>query len=138
MALTATRRRTAIVLASLTLMGGTATGGVAAAAETGATAAAAYPCNVSMNSSGRLSAGYYNGTTVVPSSSQVTAAGKEAQCLLQYQGYDPGTIDGIFGRDSQAAAKKFQRVVNHACNTNLAEDGQVGPQTWPRLRRLYC
>lgn len=137
MALTATRRRTAIVLASLILLGGTATtGGVAAAAETGATAA--YPCDVSMSSSGRLSAGYYNGNTVVPSSSQVTAAGKEAQCLLQYQGHNPGTIDGIFGRNSQAAAKKFQGVVNHACNTNLAEDGKVGPQTWPHLRRLYC
>ncbi|MFD5158066.1 peptidoglycan-binding protein [Streptomyces hawaiiensis] len=138
MALTATRRRTALVLASLTLLGGTATGGVAVAAETGTTAAAAYPCDVSMNSSGRLSAGYYNGDTVVPSTSQVTAAGKEAQCLLQYHGRDPGTIDGIFGRNSQAAAKKFQSVVNHACRTDLAEDGKVGPQTWPYLRRLSC
>ncbi|MEV0222311.1 peptidoglycan-binding domain-containing protein [Streptomyces sp. NPDC050704] len=138
MTLTATRRRTAIALASLTLLGGTVTGGVAAAAETGATAAAAYPCDVSMSSSGRLSAGYYNGTTVQPSSSQVTAAGKEAQCLLQYQGHNPGTIDGIFGRNSQAAAKKFQSVVNYACDINLAEDGQVGPQTWPYLRRLTC
>ncbi|MCF1597330.1 peptidoglycan-binding domain-containing protein [Streptomyces muensis] len=138
MALTATHRRTATVLASLVLLGGTATGGVAAAAETGAIAAAAYPCDVNMSPSGRLSAGYYNGTTVVPSSSQVTAAGKEAQCLLQYHGHNPGTIDGIFGRTSQAAAKKFQSVVNHACDTNLAEDGKVGPQTWPHLRRLYC
>jgi peptidoglycan hydrolase-like protein with peptidoglycan-binding domain len=138
MALTATRRHTASVLASLIVLGGTATGGVAAAAETGATAAAAYACDVSMSDSGRLSAGYYNGNTVVPSSSQVTAAGKEAQCLLQYQGYDPGTIDGIFGRKSQAAAKKLQGVVNHACDTNLAEDGKVGQQTWPYLRRLYC
>ncbi|MCM1943625.1 peptidoglycan-binding protein [Streptomyces sp. G3] len=138
MALTATHRRTSLVLASLTLLGGTATGGVAAAAESGATAAAAYSCNVSMSSTGRLSAGYYSGTTVVPSSSQVTSAGKEAQCLLQYQGHNPGTIDGIFGRNSQAAAKKFQSTVNYACDTNLAEDGKVGPQTWPYLRRLYC
>ncbi|MBV1936301.1 peptidoglycan-binding domain-containing protein [Streptomyces sp. BV286] len=138
MTLTAARRRTAIALASLTLLGGTATGGVAVAAEAGTTAAAAYPCDVTMSSSGRLSAGYYNGTTVQPSTSQVTAAGKEAQCLLQYQGYNPGTIDGIFGRNSTAAAKKFQGVVNDACNINLDEDGKVGPQTWPHLRRLYC
>ncbi|MEU3055394.1 peptidoglycan-binding domain-containing protein [Streptomyces griseus] len=138
MALTATRRRTAIVFASLVLLGGTATGGVAAAAGTGAAAAAAYPCDVKMSSAGRLSAGYYSGNTVVPSTSQVTAAGKEAQCLLQYQGHNPGTIDGIFGRNSQAAAKKFQKGVNYACRTTLAEDGQVGPQTWPYLRRLYC
>lgn len=139
MALTAARRRTSLVLASLTLLGGTATG-VAAAAETGATAAAAaaYPCNVSVSSTGRLSAGYYSGTTVVPSSSQVTSAGKEAQCLLQYHGHNPGTIDGIFGRNSQAAAEKFQSTVNYACDTNLTEDGKVGPQTWPHLRRLYC
>ncbi|MFF0334881.1 peptidoglycan-binding protein [Streptomyces fimicarius] len=138
MALTAPRRRTAIVFASLVLLGGTATGGVAAAAETGATAAAAYPCDVKMSAAGRLSAGYYDGTTVVPSTSQVTAAGKEAQCLLHYQGHNPGTIDGIFGRNSQAAAKKFQKGVNYACRTDLAEDGKVGQQTWPYLRRLYC
>ncbi|MCX4713113.1 peptidoglycan-binding domain-containing protein [Streptomyces griseus] len=138
MALTAPRRRTAIVFASLVLLGGTATGRVAAAAETGAAAAAAYPCDVKMSAAGRLSAGYYDGTTVVPSTSQVTAAGKEAQCLLQYQGHNPGTIDGIFGRNSQAAAKKFQKGVNYACRTTLAEDGKVGQQTWPYLRRLYC
>ncbi|MFI1223648.1 MULTISPECIES: peptidoglycan-binding protein [unclassified Streptomyces] len=138
MARTAPRMRIPLVLASLTLLGTTATGGVAAAAETGATAVAAYPCNVSMSSTGRLSAGYYSGTTVVPSASQVTSAGKEAQCLLQYHGRDPGTIDGIFGRNSQKAAEKFQSTVNYACNTDLAEDGKVGPRTWPHLRRLYC
>ncbi|MER7052434.1 MULTISPECIES: peptidoglycan-binding domain-containing protein [unclassified Streptomyces] len=138
MALTATRRRTSLVIVSLALLAGTATGGFAAAAETGATAAAAYPCDVRMSSSGRLSAGYYSGTTVAPSSSQVTSAGKEAQCLLQYHGHNPGTIDGIFGRNSQAAAKKFQSTVNYACDTNLAVDGKVGPQTWPHLGRLYC
>ncbi|WLW50412.1 peptidoglycan-binding domain-containing protein [Streptomyces sp. YU58] len=138
MALTTTRRRTATVFASLVLLGGTATGGVAVAAETGATAATAYRCDVEMNDKGLLYAGYYSGNTVVPSSSQVTAAGKEAQCLLQYQGHNPGTIDGIFGRTSQAAAKNFQAGVNYACDTNLAEDGKVGPKTWPHLRRLYC
>ncbi|MFM9699342.1 peptidoglycan-binding domain-containing protein [Streptomyces europaeiscabiei] len=138
MALSAARRRTAIMLASLTLVGGTATGGVAVAAGTGTAAAAVFPCDVNMSSSGRLSAGYYNGNTVIPSTSQVTAAGKEAQCILKYHGYNPGTVDGIFGRNSKAAAKRFQEIYNDACRGSLDEDGVVGEETWPRLRRLSC
>ncbi|GGX47225.1 peptidoglycan-binding domain-containing protein [Streptomyces fructofermentans] len=136
MSFSATRRYAALLLASAALVGGTATGAVAAG--TGADALAAYPCDVTMSSSGRLSAGYYNGTTVEPSSSQVTAAGKEAQCLLKYQGYNPGTVDGIFGSNSKSAARLFQSTVNGACRVNLAVDGRIGEQSWPYLRRLYC
>ncbi|GAA3502814.1 hypothetical protein GCM10019016_099230 [Streptomyces prasinosporus] len=136
MPFSATRRYAALLLASAALVGGTATGAVAAG--TGADALAAYPCDVTMSSTGRLTAGYYSGNTVVPSSSQVTAAGKEAQCLLQYQGYNPGTVDGIFGSRSQTAAKRFQSTVNDACDTNLRVDGKIGEQSWPYLRRLYC
>lgn len=136
MALSAARRRTAIMLASLTLVGGTATGGVAVAA--GTAAATVFPCDVNMSPTGRLSAGYYNGNTVIPSTSQVTAAGKEAQCILKYHGYNPGTVDGIFGRNSKAAAKRFQEVYNDACNGSLDEDGVIGEESWPRLRRLSC
>ncbi|MER6346546.1 peptidoglycan-binding domain-containing protein [Streptomyces sp. NPDC001595] len=131
-----TRRYAALLLASAALVGGTATGAVAAG--TGAQAAAAYPCDVNMSSTGRLTAGYYSGDTVVPSTTQVTAAGKEAQCLLQYQGYNPGTIDGVFGSRSQSAARLFQSTVNGACKAGLAVDGKIGPKSWPYLRRLYC
>ena len=33
---------------------------------------------------------------------------KQMQCLLTYLGYDPGTIDGIDGRKTQAALEKFR------------------------------
>ncbi|MEV8032339.1 peptidoglycan-binding domain-containing protein [Streptomyces sp. NPDC002742] len=136
MSLSVTRRHAALLLASAALVGGTATGAVAAG--TGAQALTAYSCDVTMSSSGILTAGYYSGNTVTPSTSQVTAAGKEAQCLLQYQGYNPGTVDGIFGSKSQSAARLFQSTVNGACKTDLDVDGKIGKESWPHLRRLYC
>ncbi|CAL9278738.1 peptidoglycan-binding domain-containing protein [Streptomyces sp. SudanB52_2052] len=110
----------------------------AAAAELGAQA---YVCNVTDtgNAPGdKYYAGYYSGNTVQPSSSSVSAAGKEAQCLLEYKGYDVGIVDGIFGSKSQAAAKKFQTRVNELCGRKVLDvDGLVGPKTWPYLRDVY-
>jgi peptidoglycan hydrolase-like protein with peptidoglycan-binding domain len=136
MSLSVTRRHAALLLAAAALVGGTATGAVAAG--TGAQALTAFSCDVTMTSSGILSAGYYSGNTVNPSTSSVTAAGKEAQCLLQYQDYNPGTVDGIFGSKSQAAARSFQSNVNRVCKTHLDVDGMIGKESWPHLRRLYC
>lgn len=136
MAFTTTRKRAAIVLASLALLGGT-TGGAAVAADSGGVGAAAYSCNIT-HSGGKHYAGYYSGETVVPSASQVTASGKEAQCLLHHKGYNPGTVDGIFGSNSQSATKEFQRIVNSQCDENLVVDGKVGPRTWPYLRTHTC
>jgi peptidoglycan hydrolase-like protein with peptidoglycan-binding domain len=104
--------------------------------------AQAYSCNITESGSGtdnrKYYAGYYSGETVQPSSTSVSAAGKEAQCILKYKGYSPGTIDGIFGSNSQAAAKKFQARVNELCGRQvLAVDGNVGPATWPYLRQVY-
>jgi len=78
--------------------------------------------------------GHYNGTTVQPSSTGVSAAGIEAQCLLARSGFSPGAIDGIFGPMSQTAARHFQAKVDSACHGVLTQDGLVGPKTWPWLR----
>ncbi|WP_412566696.1 peptidoglycan-binding domain-containing protein [Streptomyces europaeiscabiei] len=57
---------------------------------------------------------------------------------MKYHGYNPGTVDGVFGRNSKAAAKRFQEIYDDACRGSLDEDGVVGEETWPRLRRLSC
>ncbi|MFE7276908.1 peptidoglycan-binding protein [Streptomyces sp. NPDC057623] len=114
-------------------------------AATSATAAElgtqAYACNVTDTGSApgdKYYAGYYSGNTVQPSSSSVSASGKEAQCLLEYKGYELGTVDGIFGSNSKAAAKRFQTRVNELCGSGtLVVDGLIGPKTWPYLRDVY-
>ena len=85
---------------------------------------------------GQEFASYYSGYTVIPSSTGVTAAGIEAQCLLLHAGYNPGTIDGIFGPNSQSAARGLQSFVNANFHANISVDGLPGPQTWPFLRFL--
>ncbi|WP_406441721.1 peptidoglycan-binding protein [Streptomyces sp. NBC_00631] len=138
MTVTTTRRRVPLAFAAVVLLGGTVAGQFAAGTEaTAATAATVYTCNVT-GGFGPLTAGYYSGGTVIPSTTQVTAAGKEAQCLLKFRGFDPGTVDGIFGPKSQAAARAFQHATNDVCQTTLDEDGSVGPKTWPWLRYLGC
>ena len=44
-------------------------------------------------------------------------------------GFDAGTPDGIFGRLTTRAVKRYQRL------NNLTVDGIVGPATWARLMR---
>jgi putative peptidoglycan binding protein len=96
---------------------------------------AAYSCNVQEDAHGNIWANYYGGSTVQPSSSGVSSAGIEAQCLLRYRGFSPGTVDGVFGTNSKNAAKAFQKKVNKEYpSANLDEDGKVGPKTWPYLR----
>ncbi|MFF9340167.1 peptidoglycan-binding protein [Streptomyces sp. NPDC014773] len=102
----------------------------------------AFSCNVTYTREGtddsKYYAGYYSRETIQPSSTSVTAAGKEAQCILKYKGYNPGTIDGVFGSNSQTAAKNFQASVNRLCKRQvLAVDGKIGPATWPYLRQVY-
>ena len=48
------------------------------------------------------------------------------QQLLRARGHTVA-VDGIFGPNTEAAVKAFQR------SKGLAADGIVGPQTWPRL-----
>ena len=44
--------------------------------------------------------------------------------------YDPGTIDGIFGKNTFNAVKNFQK------DNNLVVDGIVGPKTWAKLKPI--
>ena len=52
---------------------------------------------------------------------------KQIQCLLTYLGYSPGTIDGIEGRNTQAAIQAFQS------DYGLAVDGIPGAATQKML-----
>ena len=52
----------------------------------------------------------------------------EVQRLLQRRGYNVGTPDGIFGRGTERALKRFQRDVG------LTPDGVAGSSTLRRLR----
>jgi hypothetical protein len=85
---------------------------------------------------GQEFAGHYSGNTIVPLTGGVSAAGIEAQCLLRQAGYSPGTIDGIFGPNSQAAARGLQSFVNNNFHAGISVDGLPGPQTWPWIRFL--
>ena len=52
---------------------------------------------------------------------------KQIQCLLTYLGYSPGSIDGIEGRNTQAAMQAFQS------DYGLAVDGIPGAATQKML-----
>lgn len=78
--------------------------------------------------------GYYSGNTAVPSGTQVTSSGLEAQCILWFTGFNPGTIDGVFGRNSRAAMTDFQAWMNDHFASGLREDGWPGPASWRWLR----
>lgn len=55
------------------------------------------------------------------------AAVKRLQQALQRAGFDPGTVDGIFGPVTDAAVRSFQGA------KGLSVDGIVGPLTWSAL-----
>lgn len=55
---------------------------------------------------------------------------KLIQSLLARIGYNPGAIDGIFGRQTEQAVIAFQR------DNGLVADGVVGPNTWNRFERF--
>ena len=52
---------------------------------------------------------------------------KQLQSRLKEKGYDPGQIDGIFGRKTQRAVKQFQR------EHDLKADGIAGKKTFAAL-----
>ncbi len=76
-------------------------------------------------------AGHYNGNTIVPSTSGVSAARIEAQCLLRLDGLYSGTIDGIFGPNSQEATKDFQAYVNNSTGAGIESTACLGHRPGP-------
>lgn len=52
---------------------------------------------------------------------------KQLQQALKDQGFNPGTIDGVFGLGTKAAVRAFQQA------NKLEADGLVGKQTWNAL-----
>ncbi|MFD8201325.1 peptidoglycan-binding protein [Streptomyces sp. NPDC059701] len=130
---TALQRNIATALTAATLIAGTI---AAPAAFAGPAVAQAYTCSYTESSSGKWYAGHYNGETIIPSSTGVSSAGIEAQCLLKKSGwFDPGTVDGVFGPNSRAATREFQEYINDWANRPLlVVDGIVGSRTWYYLR----
>lgn len=54
---------------------------------------------------------------------------KQLQCLLAYLGFDPGRIDGLWGKDTRQAVIRFQQA------QGLDADGIPGERTCSALRR---
>jgi peptidoglycan hydrolase-like protein with peptidoglycan-binding domain len=54
----------------------------------------------------------------------------EAQNLLKKLGYNPGKVDGWFGKETKAAVLEFQRS-----HPDLHNDGALGPHTLAALRK---
>ena len=54
---------------------------------------------------------------------------KQIQKALKNAGYDPGSIDGRYGKKTKDAIKDFQK------SKNLKPDGKVGKRTWRSLRK---
>ncbi len=52
---------------------------------------------------------------------------RELQIALQETGNDPGSIDGVFGPQTEAAVKAFQT------QRGITVDGVVGPITWRNI-----
>jgi hypothetical protein len=96
-------------------------------------ASAAYSCDMHRGAHGWY-AGHYSGMTTQPSTTGVSNAGIEAQCLLRKYNYNPGTIDGVFGPTSRRAAREFQEDMNEAFGAGLVVDGKIGPRSWVHLR----
>jgi peptidoglycan hydrolase-like protein with peptidoglycan-binding domain len=52
---------------------------------------------------------------------------RRAQNRLNMRGYDPGSLDGLFGNRTHRAVRRYQD------DRDLTADGIVGPRTWARL-----
>lgn len=53
----------------------------------------------------------------------------EAECLLSHHGYDTGPLDGLYDLATRDAVRRAQE------DAGVVEDGIVGQDTWPVLRR---
>ena len=57
---------------------------------------------------------------------------EEIQTNLKAWGFYSGAIDGIFGKETEAAVLKFQQ------SKGLSQDGEVGPNTLAALQKTRC
>ena len=55
-------------------------------------------------------------------------AAKDVQRALVRAGFDPGPVDGRFGKKTKRAIKNFQK------KNNLKADGVIGEKTWALLK----
>ena len=71
------------------------------------------------------------------SSTPVLKKGSKGEAVTRLQeglyqlGYDPGTVDGTFGPNTERVVKEFQT------NNGLDADGIVGPRTWTALEEAF-
>ncbi len=65
--------------------------------------------------------------SAIPVLAQSHSVIREAQQALKDKGIDPGSVDGVNGRATRAAIKKFQT------QQNLTADGRLGPKTLDAL-----
>lgn len=152
MRIPATRRRTSVLGAALLAIGMLAAPVAASAQEADETTSDASTNSIDCGTfrhyepagERRLTFDFYTGMSAIPSSSQVTSAGIEAQCLLQRwasaipdDSIDPGAIDGYFGPQSQQAMENMQAWFNRHWQAGLAEDGWPGPASWDYLRHPF-
>jgi len=55
----------------------------------------------------------------------------DLQNMLKYTGFDPGTIDGVFGAKTEAAVRAAQKA------HGLVVDGIAGPKTYAALKAAF-
>ncbi len=73
---------------------------------------------------------YTTNVSSTPKNAKVRVPGvtlKDVQKALVKAGYDPGPVDGEWGKKTRSAIQKFQR------RKNLKADGIVGEKTWSLL-----
>ncbi|WP_406444298.1 peptidoglycan-binding protein [Streptomyces sp. NBC_00631] len=108
-----------------------------------AASATTYTCHYSWTTSGSLSylyAGYSDTNTINTEKGQTGNRVIEVQCLMTYWAnrvgeskYDPKGIDGQFGTNTENAVINAQKACFPSDSSQW--DGEVGPKTWPCLRR---
>lgn len=137
MTISALRKSLGIGIATLALVGGTASvatagtshsaGSAAAHSVTGKASAAA---KCSYTSSIGFYCGYYKGSATVKTGSKGNAV-REVQALInETTPYTPKlAVDGDFGPKTKAAVLWFQKTYKVT-----PYDGIVGPKTWKELR----
>ncbi|MET7616446.1 peptidoglycan-binding protein [Streptomyces sp. NPDC005408] len=100
----------------------------APAADSGYRPGRTYPCRIEREEGG-LRAGHSTAREILLDANSSGWDVVEAQCLLDWHGFNPGDVDGVYGERTKGAVVSFQK------RRGLDADGVVGPDTWGELRR---